>query len=268
MLKKRIIFTLLYDSGNFVLSRNFRLQKVGDVNWLKKNYDFNHISFFIDELIVLDVSRNKRDLIKFSEVLKSLTEFCFLPIAAGGGVTSIDKAKKLLHSGADKIVVNTTLFEKPEFMKVLANEFGQQCIVGSIDIFKQCENEYYVFTSNGSKKLDMFPAHVFKQLSEDIVGELYLNSMERDGTGQGYDFRILELLPEDCSIPVIFAGGVGNSSHLLEGIKDTRVDAVATANLYNFIGNGLQNARLAIMNEKIPLAYWPSPEELKLDVNV
>ena len=263
MLKKRIIFTLLYDSGSFVLSRNYRLQKVGDVQWLRKNYNFDHISFFIDELIVLDVSRQKRDLSRFSEVLKSLTEFCFLPIAAGGGVTSIDGARKLLHSGADKIVVNTAIFEKPELLYALADEFGQQCIVGSVDIKSSADNEYHIYTKNGSNKLDLVPEQALSRLPAETVGELYLNSIGHDGTGQGYDFSMLELLPEDCSTPVILAGGVGNSSHLLAGIKDPRVDAVVTAHLFNFVGNGLEKARGAILSEGIPLAYWPSTEKLR-----
>jgi len=84
MLKKRIIFVLLYDNGSFMLSRNFRLQKVGDLQWLKKNYNFSHISFSIDELIILDVTRGGRDEEKFLFHVKSLTEECFVPIAAGG----------------------------------------------------------------------------------------------------------------------------------------------------------------------------------------
>ena len=110
MLKKRIIFTLLYDDGYFVLSRNFRLQRVGNLEWLKKNYNFSHIAFFIDELIVLDVSRNNRSIDKFSSMLKKLSCECLVPIAAGGGIRSLDDGKKLLRSGADKLVINTALF--------------------------------------------------------------------------------------------------------------------------------------------------------------
>ena len=92
MLKKRVLFTLLYDQGNFMLSRNFRLQRVGNLNWLKKNYDFSKISFFIDELIVLNVSRNNRDNTKFAEDLKLIATDIFVPIAAGGGINSIECA--------------------------------------------------------------------------------------------------------------------------------------------------------------------------------
>ena len=133
MLKKRIVFTLFYDQGAFMLSRNFRLQKVGDLTWLQNNYNFSKVAFSIDELVVLDVSRTKRDLHNFCRHLKALSQGCFVPISAGGGIRSIGDAKMLLRSGADKIVVNTPLFETPSLIENLSAEFGQQCIVASMD---------------------------------------------------------------------------------------------------------------------------------------
>ena len=124
MLKKRIIFTLLYDQGTFVLSRNFRLQKVGDLRWLKENYDFSRVAFSIDELIILDVSRGDRDEEKFREHVGSLSEECFIPIAAGGGIRNVEQARQLLYSGADKIVVNSLLSNDEDVIQEIAFEFG------------------------------------------------------------------------------------------------------------------------------------------------
>ena len=107
MLKKRIIFTLLYCDGFFVQSRNFNLQRVGDVAWLEKNYDFKKISYYIDELIILDISRTNKNLNEFIKNLKSITKFCFMPISAGGGIKKFEDVKKILSNGADKVVVNT-----------------------------------------------------------------------------------------------------------------------------------------------------------------
>lgn len=257
MLKKRIIFTLLYDSGYFMLSRNFRLQKVGNMDWLQRNYNFSHIAFYIDELIVLDVSRNNRNLSLFCEDIKKLTEGCFVPIAAGGGVRSIDDARQLLRSGADKIVVNTAIFDSLELIFNLAKEFGQQCIVGSIDVKNTPDAGFRIFTMNGSKRIDSDPRVAFAELPEQAIGELYLNSMDQDGTGQGYDFKLMDLLPSDWSMPIILAGGVGNSAHFIDGLTDPRVDAVATANLLNFVGDGLKKAREAILDKGFNLASWP-----------
>jgi cyclase len=123
MLKKRLIFTLLYNNGSFMLSRNFRLQNVGNLEWLKKNYDFSHISYSIDELVVLDVTRGERKLEDFCSALKLLTDGCFVPIAAGGGINQIESARMLLRSGADKVVVNSELYSDNGFVGDLASEF-------------------------------------------------------------------------------------------------------------------------------------------------
>ena len=148
MLKKRLIFTLLYDSGYFSLSRNFRLQRVGDLKWLKENYNFEYISRYIDELIVLDVSKEKREIKKFCNILKELTEKIFVPISSGGGIRKFEHAKFLLDSGADKVIINTSIFKDIDLIKNLASEFGRQCIVGSLDIKKE-KDGYNFYISNG-----------------------------------------------------------------------------------------------------------------------
>ena len=133
MLTKRLIFTLLYDNGSFMLSRNFRLQRIGDLNWLEDNYGFANVGYQIDELVVIDVSRQNRDTAKFCEDLKKLTQDCFAPIAAGGGIKTLEHARELLRSGADKVVVNSALHDQPELVENLASEFGQQCIIASVE---------------------------------------------------------------------------------------------------------------------------------------
>jgi len=259
LLKKRIIFSLLYDSGWFVLSRNFRLQRVGNLEWLQRHYDFSHISFFIDELIVLDVSRTGQNLEAFRQTLEALTEGCFVPIAAGGGIRSTEEARQLLRSGADKVVINTGLFESPELARDLAKEFGQQCVVGSVDV-KATEGTYQIHTACGSRALGKPGLHALPELIDGQIGELYLNSIDRDGTGKGYDLALLDHLPPELSVPVIMAGGVGNASHLEEGFRDPRVNAVATAHLFNFVGNGLARARQSLIANGAQLASWPEKQ--------
>lgn len=262
MLRKRIIFTLLYDNGHFVLSRNFRLQRVGDLAWLNRNYNFSRIAFHIDELIVLDVSRSQRDSQKFCQMLREFSQGCFAPIAAGGGVRSVAGARALLQSGADKVVVNSALFQSPELVHELVEAFGQQCVVGSVDLKRNANGNFSVHIENGTQQLDMPVAQALEPLSHGLVGEIYLNSMDRDGTGQGYDFDILSALSSSWRTPVIFAGGVGNSQHLMVGLQDPRVDAVATAHLFNFVGDGLAKARSNIVSSGIHLAHWLPPEAL------
>jgi len=256
MLKKRLIFTLLYNNGYFMLSRNFRLQKVGDLNWLQTNYNFSEISFSIDELIVLDVTRGKKNKSDFCATLKNLTKGCFVPIAAGGGVHTVDDAWNLLRSGADKVIVNTALYNNNGFVSSLASEFGAQCVVGSIDVKSAPDGTFVAWSDGGTLCQPGGAANWIEQAAHEAIGELYLNSMDRDGTAQGYDLRLLDLLPVNMPKPVILAGGVGNATHLAAGLADPRVDAVATAHLFNFVGDGLKQARQALIAGGVVLPLW------------
>jgi len=262
MLKKRILFTLLYDNGQFMLSRNFRLQRVGDLAWLKKNYNFALISFFIDELIVLDITRGERNQAAFCETLEALTEGCFVPIAAGGGIRSVEQARRLLRSGADKVVVNTPIFSQPKLLRELVQEFGQQCLVGSLDLKRTQGDKYEILIESGMLALDGTAIEELQRLSDGEIGEWYLNSVDHDGTGQGYDLALLDQLPVDWSVPIILAGGAGNASHLAIGLADSRVDAVATAHLFNFVGDGLKQARTSLLSSGVELAKWPEIDKL------
>ncbi len=168
MLKKRLIFTLLFDTNNFMLSRNFKLQKVGDLNWLEENYKFSQIAFSIDELIILDVSRETRDLENFCNSIREITRECFVPITAGGGLRSIEDAAMLLKSGADKIVLNTLLYDNPKEVEKIANRFGNQSIVASIDL-KQKLTDYKVFIKNGTKEIDLLAQDWIEMISKMSV---------------------------------------------------------------------------------------------------
>lgn len=247
MLKKRIIFTLLYDGDGFVLSRNFRHQSVGDLSWLQNNYNFSKITFSIDELIILDVTRGVRNISKFSEVLKSIAKNCFVPISAGGGIRSLEEARILFNSGADKIVINTAMLNNFQIVESLCHEFGSQAIVGSIDLKSEKENSYSIYTDSGGLKQKQSAKDFFSRVNPEFVGEWYLNSMDRDGTGQGYDLAILDQLPQGWRSPIILAGGAGNFKHLYEGLQTEQVNGVATAHLFNFIGDGLMKARKKIL---------------------
>lgn len=263
MLKKRILFTLLYNDGNFMLSRNFRLQKVGNLIWLQKNYNFSQVAFSLDELVILDVTRENRNRSKFCEHVKSVAKECFIPIAAGGGIQNVEEAIALLRSGADKIVVNSMVADNPAMIFELASVLGRQCVIVSADV-KQVDDELVVFTHNGSRQQELNLSHWLEKIHTLPVGELYLNSIDRDGTGQGYFSRMLDCLPPTWNIPVIIAGGAGNYRHLAEGLSDARVNAVATAHLFNFVGDGLENAREQLLASGIDLVRWNKKSAMEL----
>ena len=257
MRKKRLIYTLLYNKGHFMLSRNFRLQKVGDFKWLKKHYNFEKIAFSIDELIILDVTREGRDIDEFSSVVKEVVKNVFIPVACGGGIRSLNDAKLLLNSGADKIVVNTTLHSNKELINSLVKNYGSQFVVGSVDF--QIENDVKkVYIENGELEIDENLEDYLQEVEKLSIGEIYLNSIQKDGTGQGYDIKHLANTFGKLTIPIILAGGAGNHLHLIEGLKINSVDAVATANLFNFLGDALPKARMEILKKELPLANFES----------
>ncbi|MCF8196387.1 MAG: hypothetical protein K9J38_10355 [Polynucleobacter sp.] len=255
MLKKRLIFTLLYQNKHFFLSRNFRLQKIGNIDWLKKNYNFSKISSSIDELIILNVDRNSDTSLDFADLLGEVAKNCFVPIAAGGGIRNIDQARMLLRSGADKVVLNTAVFWNIELINELIKEFGSQSVVASVDIKRENAN-FKIFSNCGSVEVAGTVKEWFELISNSNIGELFITSIDGDGTGQGINLDVLELLPKNFSKPLILAGGIGQPNHFIAPFLDDRVDAVATANLLNFVGDGLMLSRLEIINNKIDIPKW------------
>lgn len=263
MAKKRLIFTLLYDDGEFMLSRNFGLQRAGDIEWLKRNYNFRKIAFAIDELIILDVTRGEKNVSRFCEHIKSIGQECFIPIAAGGGITSNNHVKEIMSSGADKLVINSCLFSDPYFVKELVSIYGSQCIIASVDV-KRRNDEFKCHVNNGSREVELSFSDSIEHIINLGIGEIYLNSIDNDGTGHGYMFKLLTQFKNIVKVPIIIAGGAGNWHHLLEGLQHVMVDAVATANLFNFIGEGFPNARRYLLNNGMNLAKWDFKDSLTL----
>ena len=153
MLRKRIIFTLIYSQGGFNQSRNFRLQKVGNLNWIEKNYQFQKIAFSLDELIVLNASKGEKNLHEFASEISNLVGDVFIPIAAGGGIRTLQDAELLFNSGADKIVLNSALKNDPDLIRELVKRYGAQSVVASID-YKNCNGLNEVYIKDGTLKLN------------------------------------------------------------------------------------------------------------------
>lgn len=238
-----------------MLSRNFRLQSVGDLKWLKDYYDFNAIAFSIDELVVLNVERGDKNVALFCQNLLELTRNCFIPIAAGGGIDSLDVAYNLFNSGADKLVINNILFKKPALVETLVKTFGGQSIIASLD-YRAADTVNLVHIENGQVNTGVPLEDAVKQVIDLGVGEIYVTSMDRDGTGQGYDIKTLKQVTDLSSIPIIASGGVGRFDQLVAGIVEAKVQAVSTANLFNFMADGLTEARLSMKNAGVNLAEW------------
>jgi cyclase len=256
MLKKRLIFTLLVDNNNFMLSRNFRLQKVGDINWLLKNYKFESISSSIDELIILNVSKNEKSINSFLTQLDEISKHCTIPIAAGGLITNCNLADSYMKHGADKLVINNACFDNHKLVSDLVNTYGSQAIVAAVDWLESASG-IMAYSNSGTIESCKLSDHLTNLVNLNI-GEVYLNSIQKDGTGQGFNYDALSQFPNNWNKPIILAGGAGHYQHFLEAFSMTNVSAIATANLFNFVGNGLLSARADLIDNKVELANFYS----------
>jgi imidazole glycerol-phosphate synthase subunit HisF len=256
MAKPRLCFTLLYADGNFHLSRNFNLQSVGDFDWLLENYEFESIIRSIDELFILNVSSGEFDWSDYIKTIQSLIEQCFMPVAIGGGVRNDEQAKMLFDNGADKIILNSSFFINPELIKRLVLSYGAQSIVASLDIKRNDSGNYIIIIEGGNKDSGLDLAAGISKVVELGAGEIYLTSIDRDGTGMGYDMDILEYASKACDLPIIASGGADTYDRLAEGIKSGYASAVSTSHLFNFMFDGLKDARQKLINEGINLTQW------------
>jgi cyclase len=254
MLKKRLIFTLLHADGQFCLSRNFSLQKVGDINWLTNQFNFETIAKAVDELFVLNVSNNPISKTNLLQDVTKLADNFFAPIAIGGGITEFDEVSMIFSMGAEKIVLNSAYFSNEKLCRKVANEFGSQAVVASVDFVDQLKDgENFTRNPKFNDRNTPLSAHV-KRVQELGCGEILLRSVNQDGTGNGLDLCVVERLSEIISVPLILSGGAGKPEHLLSAINDPRIQGVATANLLNFVGTGLSDAREFIVKQGGDLA--------------
>ncbi len=253
MLKKRIIFCLLYKDGYFVQSRNFITNIIGDANWIVKNYNFINISNYIDELIILDISLKKKTN-TFLKNVEMIVKRSFIPLTLGGGIKNLTLAKAFLENMSDKILVNTALFENHEIISEISNRYGSQSIIAALD-YKYEKSKKIILKSNASIEVNNDFKKILKFVNNLDVGEILINSIDKDGTGQGLDIKILEKLPK-LNKPLILSGGAGNYKHFIDILTSEKVSAISTSNLLNFVGNGLKDLRHGLQKNKIDLPSW------------
>ena len=257
MINKRIIFALLYSRGFFYLSRNFRLQKVGDLNWLEKNYSFHETCQYIDELAFILVTQNpnKEEIKKFYSDVGSIRKKIFAPIIIGGGIRNIRDVKNCFDNGADKILINTES-QNIDLINEVSENYGNQAISLMID-YKYDDDKKRnnnIFLNCGTEKKSVGVNGLLKKLKKQKFGEIILHSMDRDGTGNGYDLDIIKTLPNMSEKPLLLMGGAGKPMHIVTALKNTYISGVITANLFNFIGDGLKITREMAKKEKIKIA--------------
>jgi cyclase len=235
----RIIPCLDVDRGRVVKGVNFvDLRDAGDPVELAARYDAEGA----DEVVFLDItaSSDARDTIL--DVATRTAEEVFIPFTIGGGIRSVDDARRLLRAGADKVSVNTSAVERPELVSEIADEFGTQCAVVAIDA-RRGERGWDVFTHGGRTRTSLDAVSWAAEVEKLGAGEILLTSMDRDGTRDGFDLELTRAVAEACNVPVIASGGVGTLEHLVEGVLEGKADAVLAASIFHFGEHTVREAK-------------------------
>ena len=232
MLAKRIIPCLDVREGRVVKGTNFlELKDAGDPVENAKAYEEQ----LADELCFLDITASHEKRRTIIDVVERVSHEVFMPLTVGGGIRSIDDIRDILRAGADKVTVNTTAVENPEFIGEASDIFGSQCICVAIDAKRTATgNGFEVYTYGGRKGTGIDAIGWAKRAEELGAGEILLTSMDRDGTKIGFDIELTRTIAETVNIPVIASGGVGTLEHLYDGLALGKADAVLAASIFHY----------------------------------
>jgi cyclase len=230
MTNARVIPCLDVDAGRVVKGVNFvDLRDAGDPVELAARYDAEGA----DELVFLDITASSDERDTIVDVVRRTAEQVFIPLTVGGGVRTVEDARRLLRAGADKVGVNTAAIERPSVIAEIAEVFGSQCVVVAIDA-RRTGKGFEVHTHGGRRPAGL-EAVTWAMVAERLgAGEILLTSMDRDGTRDGFDIELTRAVADAVGIPVIASGGVGNLDHLAQGITEGHADAVLAASIFHF----------------------------------
>ena len=248
MLKHRLVAVIIVREDQVVQSVRFKHTNVIHYDAIHAVEAFN--AWDIDELVLLNVSRNAESREIFLKVVESASRYCFVPLAAGGWIEDDGYASRLLRSGADKLVINTALADNPALVTRLSDKYGAQCIVASIDVKHSANGEASVVIDRGCRDTGQSPAAWAKQAEALGAGEIFFNSVDHDGARQGYDLTSLKAVCEAVSVPVIAFGGVFTWQHLLDGIE-AGADAVAAANIFHYTEHSTKKAKIYLLEHGV-----------------
>lgn len=236
MLRHRLITVLTLNDGVLFRTKQFQPDYRYTLNFVD--------AWSIDELVALDITRpgqGRRE--SFHEAIGELARKCFVPLACGGGVRSVEDVRTLLRMGADKVVLNTGAVERPELIGEAAALYGSQCVVVSIDALHHPDGTYEVFTSYGEKATGLDPVEWARRAQELGAGEIFLTSIEKDGSLEGYDNELNRSVSEAVSVPVLVCGGAGKWQDFCDGFLKGKASAVCTTNIYHFTETSIRSAK-------------------------
>lgn len=240
--RARVIPCLDVANGRVVKGVNFvELRDAGDPVEQARAYD----AAGADELCFLDITASHEARGTILEVVRRTAEVCFMPLTVGGGVRSVEDARALLLAGADKVAINSAAVARPELVADLADRFGSQCVVASVDA-RRVEGGWEVFTHGGRRATGIDAVAHALRLAELGAGELLVTSMDRDGTRQGFDLALTRTIADQVRVPVVASGGVGGLSDLVAGISEGHASAVLAASIFHFGEASIADAHAAL----------------------
>jgi cyclase len=249
VLKKRIIPVQLLVDGRLVKTKQFGAYRdVGDPVASSRVYNAQTA----DELIFLNINRGQRTIEPLLPLLERVSEVCFMPLSLGGGILSVGDAEVLIRHGADKVVVNSIVYDAPGIVEGIAGKFGSQAVVVSVDArWDEGAGRYFLFSNCGRQRRDVTVEEHVLECQGRGAGEILVNSIDRDGTMQGFDLRLIRQAGVG-KVPLIACGGAGHYEHMREAFQETGVSALAVGSLFNFGDNNPIRAKAHLSNHGIP----------------
>ena len=251
MLKVRVIPCLDVKDGRVVKGVNFlALRDAGDPVEQARAYD----AAGADELMFLDITASHEGRGAILDVVSRTAEVCFMPVSVGGGIRTVEDARRLLRAGADKISINTSAVENPALLSDAADAFGSQCVVVAIDAKARPDGSgWEVFTYGGRKATGLDVIDYAVSAVKRGAGEILLTSMDRDGAKNGYDTALLRAITGAVNVPVIASGGAGSCADLVAGVRDGGADAVLAASIFHFGEVSIGEAKAAMRAAGLPV---------------
>ena len=249
MLKVRVIPTLLWKDFGLVKGVRFdSWRRVGSVLPAIKVYNARDV----DELILANITTTADGRSPDHEAVSDFADECFVPLTVAGGIRTHAHIVSLLHAGADKVALNTALFERPDLIDQAARRFGSQCVVASVDALR-VDGGYTCMSGSGSRDTGRDPVAWARELADRGAGEILLTSVDRDGTMTGYDLELITHVTAAVPVPVIASGGAGCYQHLIDAVRQAGASAVAAASMFHFTEQTPAGTKAAMLAAGIPV---------------
>ena len=228
----RVVPCLDVTEGRVVKGTNFvDLRDAGDPVELAARYDVEGA----DELVFLDITASSDNRDTTVEMVRRVADEVYIPFTVGGGIRTLEDARRMLRAGADKVSVNTAAVERPELIGEIAAEFGVQCVVCAIDAKRRSDGAgWEVYLHGGRTPTGIDAVEWARDAVARGAGEILLTSMDRDGTREGFDLELTRAVADAVTVPVVASGGVGTIAHLVEGVAEGGADAVLAASIFHF----------------------------------